>query len=80
MTKEEAMAKALDLCLVGGNHLGTHKQDYWPGFETPWQEAMERLVPKYGVKEYDVWTAWSLIMRASHIIRGAKVIPFASSR
>lgn len=77
MTKQEAMAKALDLCLIAGNHLGTHKQPYWPHSETPWAEAMAKLA-KYGQKETDMWNAWSLIMRASHLIRGAKIVPFQS--
>lgn len=74
MTNEEAARKALDMCLIAGNHLGTHKADYWPPSDANWQDAMEALVPNYGVKEYDTWTAWALIMRASKLMRGAKVI------
>lgn len=74
MTRDEAAAKALDMCLIAGNHLGTHKADHWPPSVTDFQVAFERLVPQYGMKEYDMWTAWALIMRASRLMRGAKVI------
>lgn len=69
MTRDEAIREALDMCLVAGNHLGTHKADHWPPSGMDWQIAMSRLVPKYGVKEYDMWMAWSLIMRASKLMR-----------
>lgn len=66
--------KALDLCLIGGNHLGTHKQDYWPEPDADHGPAAEMLISKYGVKEYDIWCCWAAIMRAARLVRGAKVI------
>lgn len=74
MTRDEAERKALDMCLIAGNHLATHWQDYWPAPDADRDEAM-KLISTHGMKEYDMWTAWALIMRASRLVRGAKVIP-----
>lgn len=74
MTRDEAERKALDLCLIAGNHLGTHRQPYWPHAYAGRDEAM-KLITTHGMKEYDMWCAWSLIIRAGRLLRGAKIIP-----
>lgn len=76
MTREEAIEKALDMCLIGGNHLGCHKREDWPASDADHGPALEYLVSKYGVKEYDIWCCWSALMRAAKLVRGAAIVDF----
>jgi hypothetical protein len=80
MTRDEAIVKALEMCLIGGNHLGAHKQDYWPAPDTNYQDAMEKLIHAYGMKEYDMWACWASIMRAAALVRGATVVDLSAKR
>lgn len=67
--KKVGLVDALQLCLVAGNHLGTHKKSYWPPSDADADTAMKALIKVHGMEEYDMWTAWALIMRAAAITR-----------
>ena len=65
----ERLRAALELCMVGGNHLANELiGKLGGGFATRYppsmseQDALHQLGP-----QYDCWTCWSCIMRAREI-------------
>ena len=58
--RDELLA-ALDLVMVGGNHIATYRTDRWPGHGTEPADALEKLGAG---QEYDMWCCWAAIMTA----------------
>lgn len=69
--ERDRLKELLNRCLIGGNHLGSHKVSYWPDSGTDYDTAREALIPKYGVKEYDVWCCWNALMGVSKALGDA---------
>lgn len=66
--REARYREALELCMIGGNHIATYRTDKWPTPGTDHNEALERLGAG---REYDMWCCWNAIMRARAALRDA---------
>lgn len=58
------LRRALDLCMVGGNHLATHVDMDGPD----WRASPDVALEHYGAGlAYDAWCCWASIMQAREI-------------
>lgn len=69
--ESERLWAALDLCMVGGNHLANHLIGHLGGDfamryppSTNEQDAQHQLG-----SQYDCWTCWAAIMRARSVLQ-----------
>jgi hypothetical protein len=62
--QHDQLLAALNLVMVGGNHIATYRTDRWPRYGTEPYDALEKLGAG---QEYDMWCCWAAIMTARAI-------------
>jgi hypothetical protein len=65
---------ALEIMMIGGNHLASHRTDRWIDYPLDGltrAEQCEHALRRLGATpEYDMWCCWSSIMQARDLLTG----------
>lgn len=79
--REDALAKAIERVLIGGNHLANWSGN-WPGWQLDGldrrQQCESSLRTLGAGKDYDMWCCWSTIMQERDTLAALSALPSQS--